>query len=628
MTDAIAHRGPDGEGFYMDNFIGLGHRRLAILDLTPAAHQPMATAQNQYVITYNGEVYNFRELRTELETLGHQFRSCSDTEVVLYAYMEWGAECLNKFNGHFAFAIWDKLKQELFLARDRLGTKPLYYGWVGKSFAFASEIKAIRTLPGFSNPINRAALALFMCHNAIPSPYSIYENIYKLLPGKWMTISQKDVRCHSLPESNTYWRLLDVGHAGLSQRAQFTNDLATMAILEKSLLKAVQDQMIADVPLGAFLSGGIDSSLIVALMQAQSSVPVKTFTIGFHEHVFNEAPYAKQVARHLGTDHEELYVTDSDTLAVIPQLPSIYDEPFSDSSQIPTFLISRMAGNKVRVVLSGDGGDEMFGGYERYFISNRLWQKLLVIPKPLRLWIGMFIRGIPVEVWNNFSPLISPFLPRSKYSGIVGDKLHKGALMLLSLDSGSFYINGFMSHWNPNRVVLGIDDISSPLMENWAMLSDYPTFIEKMMALDALRYLPDDGLVKVDRAAMAVGLETRTPFLDHRIVELAWCLPLHYKVRGGVGKWIEKELLKKFIPKKLIDRPKMGFGVPLDSWLRGPLKEWAEELLDERRLKREGYLNHIPIRKKWAEHLTGQRNWHGHLWDVLMFQAWLAEQDH
>lgn len=629
MAGALKHRGPDVGGSWHDAESGvcLAHRRLSILDLSPAGNQPMSSPSGRFVMVFNGEIYNHLDLRNELA--GQVFRGRSDAETLLAGFEAWGVErALERAVGMFALAVWDKTEKILVLARDRIGEKPLYYGWAGERFAFASELQAMRALPDFKNPINREALALFMRHNAVPDPYSIYEKIYKLRPGNLLALSYDDARRFRLPGQKAYWRLLDSVKKGEEQPLEFGSDADAADALQKALMKSVQGQMIADVPLGAFLSGGVDSSLIVALMQAQSTLPVKTFTIGFHEHGFDEAPFAKAVARHLGTEHEELYVTDSDALAVIPKLPSIYAEPFSDSSQIPTFLLSQMVRKNVTVALSGDGGDEMFGGYERYFISGRLWQKVSAIPKPLRQWAGMLVRAVPVEAWNNLSPLVSPLLPRSRYTNMAGDRLHKGALMLGSSDGGSFYINGFMSHWNPGTVVLGASDVSTPLKEAWTMLSGFPTFMEQMMMLDALTYLPNDCLVKVDRAAMAVSLETRAPFLDYRIAELAWRMPLHYKVRKGAGKWIVREVLKRFIPQQCIDRPKMGFGVPLNSWLRGPLREWAEDLLDENRLKREGYLNHGPIRKKWSEHLAGRRNWQAHLWDVLMFQSWLAEQAH
>ncbi len=628
MAAAIRHRGPDDSGLWHDaeSGIGLAHRRLSILDLSPAGHQPMSSASGRFVIVFNGEIYNHLEIREELEKSFHKvaWNGHSDTETVLAGFDAWGVErTLQRAIGMFAIAVWDKAEKTLILFRDRLGEKPLYYGWVGRTFGFASELKVLRALPGFTNPINRAALALFMRHNAVPAPHSIYEKIYKLRPGHWLTIAQDDIRRHRLPESKAYWCLLDVAQTGVAQPSQFVNDANAVDALEKVLMKSVRGQMLADVPLGAFLSGGIDSSLVVALMQAQSSLPVQSFSIGFFEDAYNEAQHAKAVARHLGTDHTELYVTDHDALTVIPKLPTIYCEPFSDSSQIPTFLLSQMTRQRVTVALSGDAGDELFGGYNRYFIAMRLWRKLSLIPRFLRMGMGMAIRVVPIEIWNSLSPFISPFLPTSKRAGIVGDKLHKGAVLLQAGYGSTLYRNGFISHWDPDGLVLDTEEPSTPLTESWPVL---PTFIEQMMALDAITYLPDDILVKVDRAAMAVSLEIRVPFLDHRVVEFAWRLPLHYKVRHGVGKWILREVLYKYVPRKLIERPKMGFGVPIDSWLRGPLREWAEALLAEDRLKREGFFNPAPIRKKWAEHLSGQRNWQYHLWDVLMFQSWLAEQ--
>jgi asparagine synthase (glutamine-hydrolysing) len=620
-------RGPDDSGTWYDEKTGIaiGHARLAILDLSPAGHQPMISQCGRYVISFNGEIYNHLEIRKRLdeETSAIVWRGHSDTETLLAAFSCWGAEAtLKVLVGMFAIALWDRQARVLTLARDRLGEKPLYYGWVGRTLTFASEVKAIRVIPGFTNPINRAALSLYMRHNAIPAPFSIYEDIYKLLPGNWISISEDDIRINRLPSPVEYWSLLDVVRLGTIHPLEFDNDDAAVGGLEDVLSKSIRGQMLADVPLGAFLSGGIDSSTVVALMQAQSSRPVRTFSIGFFEDGFNEALHAGKVARHLGTDHTEMYVTERDALAVIPKLPTIYCEPFSDSSQIPTFLISQMTRQHVTVSLSGDAGDELFGGYTRYFIAKRVWELLARIPKSVRTGIGISVQAVPVRVWNALSPILSPFFPADR-RGILGDRLFKSAALLRSESRAGFYRDGFVSHWNPADIVLGSEEPFTPLTKSWPALT---TFSEEMMAIDAITYLPDDILVKVDRAAMAVSLETRIPFLDHQVVEFAWRLPISMKIRNGESKWILRQVLYRYVPRNLIERPKMGFGVPIGAWLRGTLREWTEELLDEGRLRREGYFNPAPIRQKWKEHLSGQRNWQYHLWDVLMFHAWLDEQ--
>ena len=620
MVASIRYRGPDDFGVWCDERvgIGLGHARLSILDLSPEGHQPMVSASGRYVISYNGEVYNFAELRSELGVVGQKFRGHSDTEVMLAAFEEWGIEkAVQRFVGMFAFALWDKQTRTLTLGRDRLGEKPLYYGWQGEAFLFGSELKALRAHPAFRAEVDRNALALLLRHNYIPAPYSIYQGISKLSPGCLLTVSLSQRNPRIVP----YWSGKQAIEAGLAHPFEGSESAAVSA-LEALLKDAVGQQMVADVPLGAFLSGGVDSSTVVALMQAQSSRPVKTFTIGFHEEGYDEAPHAKSVARHLGTEHTELYVMPKEAMDVIPRLPALYDEPFSDSSQIPTFLVSELARRHVTVSLSGDGGDELFGGYNRYFWATNIWRRVGWAPQPMRAALAGALMALPPSTWNGVFRGLSRFLPVGWRYANPGDKLHKLAEILAVRTPEEIYLD-LVSHWKqPTEVVRGTQEPPTVLTDpaQWANL---PDFEQRMMYLDQMTYLPDDILTKVDRAAMGVSLETRVPFLDHRVVEFAWSLPLSMKIRHGQGKWLLRQVLYRHVPKELMERPKMGFGVPIDVWLRGPLKGWAEELLDEGRLQREGYFDPRPIRGKWAEHLTGRRNWSYYLWDVLMFQAWL-----
>lgn len=628
MGEAIRTRGPDDSGvfFQAEQGIGLVHRRLSIVELSPAGHQPMRSACQRYVIVFNGEIYNHLALREQLERSGvaPAWRGRSDTETLLAAIAAWGLQkTLETAVGMFALALWDSLSNELSLARDRLGEKPLYYGWLGTGLGFSSELKALAAVPGFCGEVDRSALSLFMRHNYVPVPRSIYAGIYKLAPGTVLTIGHQHLALHSMPEPVAYWSATGVAKNGMADELSFTSDEAAADALEARLREAVRGQMVADVPLGAFLSGGIDSSTIVALMQAEAMAagapPVKTFTIGFGEGAFDEAGHAKAVAGHLGTEHSELYVSSRDALAVIPELPTIYDEPFADSSQLPTCLVSRMARQQVTVALSGDGGDELFGGYGRYALTERFWSKLSRIPHPLRKALARAIRGVPVGAWNGLYGIARPVLPGSLRSGFPGDKIHKGA-GLLEISCVADLYQTLISHWEPSTVVLGDTHRAPSPADRWPAL---PRLTEQMMLLDTCSYLPDDILVKVDRAAMNVSLETRVPLLDHRVVEFAWRLPGHLKRRAGETKWLLRQVLYRHVPRTLIDRPKMGFAVPLDSWLRGPLRDWAESLLSESRLRQDGYFDPAPIRRKWAEHLSGQRNWQYLLWDVLMFNAWL-----
>lgn len=624
MADTLVHRGPDDAGVWVDETVGvaLAHRRLAILDLSPAGHQPMVSACGRYVLVFNGEIYNHLELRRELErrSTALSWRGHSDTETLLAAIVYWGVTgALDRFVGMFAFALWDRKEHMLYLARDRLGEKPLYYGWQNGVFLFGSELKALKTHPACCAEVDRQALTLLLRHNYIPAPYSIYQGIYKLPPGTWLAVRPDQQK--SMPVA--YWSAREVAERGQQQRFDGSEREAVEA-LEQLLKQAIAGQMIADVPLGVFLSGGVDSSTVVALMQVQSSRPVKTFTIGFHEAGYNEAEQATAVARHLGTEHTELYVTPEQAQAVIPRLPTLYDEPFADSSQIPTFLVSQLARRHVTVSLSGDGGDELFGGYNRYFWAVALWRKLGKLPRSLRVAIAGVLTTFQPSVWNKIFTGFTRWLPAGWRYANPGDKLHKLAEILAVQNAEEIYW-GLVSHWKkPAQIVKGGQEPSTVLTnpERWATLSN---FEHRMMYLDLVSYLPDDILVKVDRAAMGISLESRVPLLDHRVVEFAWRLPLDMKIRHGQGKWLLRQVLYRHVPKKLIERPKMGFGVPIDSWLRGPLQKWAEELLNVDRLEREGFFKPQLIQDKWLEHLSGKRNWSYHLWDVLMFQAWLEQ---
>lgn len=629
MTDAIDHRGPDDAGYWCDGAhgIALGHRRLAIIDLSPAGQQPMRSCSSRFVLVFNGEIYNHLGIRSELEAgagVGG-WRGRSDTETLLAGFEAWGiAATVERAIGMFAFAVWDRQTGLLTLGRDRIGEKPLYYGWQGRGtdavFLFGSELKALRTHPAWGAGIDRAALCLQLRHSYVPAPYSIYSGIAKLQPGCLLTVSA----ARPEPVLYRYWSAAQHCMAGLATPFAGTPAQAIDA-LDSLLRDAVGAQMMADVPLGAFLSGGIDSSTIVALMQARSTRPVQTFSIGFHEQDYDEAPHARAVARHLGTDHTELYVTAAQAQAVIPRLPSMYDEPFSDSSQIPTFLVSQLARRHVTVSLSGDAGDELFCGYTRYGFAAHLWKSISAAPLPVRRLAARGITWVPVASWNRLARTLGPCLPPAMRFANTGDKLHKGAQVIACGSLDAVYL-GLVSHWDdPVALVIGGHEPATLLRDAAPALAGLGG-IERMMALDTLTYLPDDILVKVDRAAMSVSLETRVPFLDHRVIELAARLPLALKLRGGVGKWVLRQVLYRYVPQALIERPKMGFGVPIGDWLRGPLRDWAETLLAESRLRSEGFFDPALLRTRWHEHLYGRRNWQYHLWDVLMFQSWLEQQ--
>ena len=624
MTDAISHRGPDDAGCWVERDVGvaLGNRRLSIIDLSPEGHQPMVSKSGRYVISFNGEIYNFRELREELSG-DYSWRGHSDTEVMLRAVEAWGLEAAaRRFVGMFAFALWDRKERLLHLVRDRLGKKPMYYGWTGGAFLFGSELKALRVHPEFKAEIDRDALALLMRYRYIPSPYSIYRGVYKLGPGTVLTLSSPLNR-QSSPVP--FWSAKEVAEHGIAD--PFTDsDADAVEHLDALLREAVRLRMVADVPLGAFLSGGVDSSTVVALMQAQSDRPVKTFSIGFQEEWINEAEHAKAVARHIGTDHTELYVTPEEAMTVIPKLPGLYDEPFADPSQIPTFLVSEFARRQVTVSLSGDGGDELFAGYSRYFWGRSVREALGWLPQEVRRAATRILNAVPPKVWEWGFGATKPTLPGRPKRLTPADMVKKLAEILAAENMESALYYGLISDWkDPASFVLGSSEPPTVLTDQryWAKV---PDFLRWMMYVDLVSYLPDDILVKVDRASMGVSLEARVPLLDHRVVEFAWRVPLSMKVRNGQSKWLLRQVLYKYVPKELTERPKMGFGVPIGDWLRGPLREWAETLLDKQRLRDEGFFNPAPIQQMWSEYLSGKRPWQYYLWDVLMFQAWLEQQ--
>jgi asparagine synthase (glutamine-hydrolysing) len=618
MTDRLAHRGPDDHGAWIDAAagIGLGFRRLAILDLSPAGHQPMISASGRFVITFNGEIYNFAELRTTLEGHGVRFRGHSDTEVIVEAVDRWGvAAVLPQLWGMFALALWDRERRVLAIARDRLGKKPLYYGRCGDTWLFGSELKALRAHPSFAAPIDRDALAAYLRFGYVPGPRSIHAGVAKLPAGSWCELADG---VEAVPRA--YWSAREVARAGFGSPRAVTDEAAADE-LDALLRDAVARRMVADVPLGAFLSGGLDSSTVVALMQAQSTRPVKTFTIGFAVEGYDEAQAARAVAQHLGTEHTELYVTPEEARAVIPRLPAIYDEPFADSSQIPTLLVAGLARRHVTVALSGDGGDELFAGYTRYTWAEDIWRRVGRLPSPVRGALAAGLRGVSPAAWD----MLHDALRRvTAGPGVThaGDKIHKLAAIVGAASPDDLY-RRLVSQWqNPAALVVRGREVPT-LLDDASVEPEFTDFTARMMFLDLVTYLPEDILVKVDRATMAVSLEGRCPLLDHRLVEFAWRLPMSLKRRDGTGKWLLRRVLHRYVPAPLVERPKMGFGIPIDHWLRGPLRDWADALLDARRLRDDGFLLPDPVQRAWREHLSGQRNHQYKLWAVLMFQAWL-----
>ncbi len=594
MNDVLSHRGPDGAGIWVDQEAGiaLAHRRLAIIDLSELGYQPMESHSGRYVITFNGEIYNFLSLKPKLEGKGHRFRGTSDTEVLLAAIEEWGLKhALTEINGMFAFALWDRQERVLHLARDRMGKKPIYYGWSGQTFLFGSELKALRKHPDFVPEIDRNVLSVYTRHNYVPTPWSIYKGIYKLPAASFISLSEgssRDVQ----PE--LYWDLKAIAEEGVSSSYNPPFDDA-LNELDSILNTSVAERMISDVPLGSFLSGGIDSSLVTAIMQKNAQNPVKTFCIGFEESGYNEAPFAKDIAQHLGTDHVEYFVTAEEARNVIPDIPFMFDEPFADPSQIPMYHVSRLARQDVTVALSGDGGDEGFAGYDRYHRANKAVSILSKVPSIMHPILMKML---------HFSPLSSK-----------AEKIE----ILLKGDEEQFY-RSMMSYWSaPEELVVSGEE---PVVSAFHDVPDVGAFMNKMMYMDMTSYLTDDILVKVDRASMAASLETRAPLLDHKVIEYAWRVPISMKVDHNGGKLLLKSLLERYVPRSFYDRPKQGFGIPHGEWIKGPLKDWAEALLDEERLKQEGFFHPAAIRQKWEEHLSGGKDWSYALWGILMFQAW------
>jgi asparagine synthase (glutamine-hydrolysing) len=612
MSQKLVHRGPDDSGIWINGNIGFAHRRLSVIDLTLAGHQPMHSFSDRYTIVFNGEIYNHLELRKQLNFV--DWNGKSDTETLLVCIELWGLDkTLNKINGMFSFALWDSEKKITHLTRDRVGEKPLYYGWQGENFLFGSELKSLKAHPKFQANIDRKSLSLYFRFNYIPTPYSIYENIYKLQPGSVLSLRQGEKKY----KIRKYWSIEDRAISSVHNSLSGSED-DLINELEHHITRSIKQKMVSDVPLGAFLSGGIDSSIVVGIMQSLSSQPIKTFTIGFEDEVFDEAKDARLIAKHFGTDHHELYVTAQDVIDVIPLLPSLYDEPFSDASQIPTYLVSKLAKQEVTVSLSGDGGDELFCGYNRYHITKELWDKISKLPLFVRKYVSLFLLSIPIKIWNKFEffSLIS-----GKYNNL-GVKIHKGARVLHSNSLMELYGN-LLSNWKvSDGLVLGGHDVKIQNLSSSNRIANFSN-IEKMMLWDFQSYLPDDILVKLDRASMGCSLEGRVPFLDHDLIEFSWRVPVEYKYRDKKGKWILRQVLHKYVPKKLIDRPKSGFTLPLANWLRGDLKVWAESLINTERLNREGILNADIVSKKWKEHQAGDNDWSNQLWSVLMFQSWL-----
>ena len=622
MLNTLYHRGPDSQGLWVDVNQGLafGHCRLAIQDLTNTGHQPMTSNSNRFVMVFNGEIYNHLNLRKEIEREGYltqsTWRGHSDTETILAGFDAWGIEAtVDKMIGMFAIALWDRKKHQLTLMRDRLGEKPLYYGWQNDTFLFCSELKALKKHDDFESEIDRDSLALYLRYNTIPAPYSIYKGIYKLKPGQILTLdSSKNIK------KDCYWTVSDVSVNDQHQPFKGTTKEAIRG-LENTLLTSIDNQMISDVQLGAFLSGGVDSSTIVALMQSISNKPIKTFTIGFDATEFNEAIYAKKVAKHLKTDHTEVYLGDKSALDIIPNIFNIYDEPFADSSQLPTILLSQIAKKEVTVSLSGDGGDELFAGYTRHQKIHSLWPKLSKIPKTFRQLGASLLSSIPYHRWQQ----IQGFLPKAYNIPLLGDKVKKTASMLAANSLDSAYLSLVSQCETPENWVLNSKEPPNFIKANFNQLSNL-TDVEIVMVLDTMFYLSDDILVKVDRAAMSQSLEVRVPFLDHNVVEYAWRLPLHFKLHEDSSKWVLREVLKRYVPMSLIDRPKMGFAAPIGHWLRYDLKDWAETLIDEYRLSNEGFFNVTLVRQLWREHLSGKFNHQYQLWTILMFQLWLENE--
>lgn len=614
MTDALAHRGPDGRGTLYDSAagIGLGHRRLSIRDLSPAGAQPMVSASGRFVIVYNGEVYSHVEIATDLKAIGRSLRGHSDTEIILEACAEWGVErVVPRLIGMFAFALFDQATRELTLARDRLGIKPLYWSATDGLLMFGSELKALRQIPGWAPKVDRNALAAFMRHNYVPAPWSIYDGVRKLEPGSILTVAADGV-----VKTRRFWNLREIAETEVRAKTAIS-DQEAVGRLDELVTDAVRRRLVSDVPVGALLSGGIDSSLVTALMSESAGRRINTFSVGFREKTFDEAPFAKEVARHLGTDHTELYANGEEAIGLVGRLPEWYDEPFADSSQLPTALVCALTRQHVKVVLTGDGGDELFAGYQRYTIALDLWDKAKRVPRGMRALAGRGLLAVPGRLVDAVQRRARGWLGQPGLQS----KVRQYAEAMVGDDPGILY-RRTLSHWDaPDTVVINGHEPKGVLWDQ-GLTRSVPDYLDRMMLMDTVTYLPDDILAKVDRASMAVGLEARVPLLDHRLVEYSWSLPRHMKLRGGVTKWALRELLYRRVPRALVERPKMGFGVPLAEWLRGPLRDWAEALLAERRLSGQGLFAAAPIRDRWQAHLAGA-NWAYPLWNVLMAQAWI-----
>jgi asparagine synthase (glutamine-hydrolysing) len=619
MSATLLRRGPDSGGIWIDPQAGvaLGHRRLAIVDVTTEGHQPMVSASGRYVITFNGEIYNFEDLRSELDVAGSRFRGHSDTEVMLAAIEAWGIRAaLLRFTGMFAFALWDRRERRLTLARDRLGEKPLYYGVSKGVFLFGSQLKALQAHSAWEGEIDREAIALFLRHNCVPAPRSIYSGFRKLVAGRMLHLDANGIQ-----REETYWNPMEEALAALGDPFQGSEDAAVEAV-ESTLRGIIKRQMVANVPLGAFLSGGIDSSLVVALMQQQSSAPIRTFTLGFDAEGYDESEHARIVAKSLGTQHTELRVGAEDALRMIPELPAMYDEPFADSSQVPTALVAKLTRNHVTVSLSGDGADELFSGYDRYDWGESLIRRMNYMPQAFRRAAAGALIRLPMPTLETTATLLNACRKRFALSG---DRLRKIAFMIDARSDWDLY-GRLISHWGePGEILLDAPKVESSFacQANWLAGQ---SFRARMMFADQVGYLPGDILAKLDRASMWVGLESRCPFLDHELLRLSWRLPMSMKHRGREGKWILRRILDRHLPQGLFSRPKMGFRFPLRQWLRGPLREWGGDLLDASALRNQGFFDPGPIARKWEEHLSGKRNWYYQLWDVLMFQSWLKSQ--
>ena len=624
MANKLINRGPDDQGIWCDPNLGIAmaHRRLSIVDVSTAGHQPIFSGCERFCMTFNGEIYNHHDLRLALpESIN--WRGHSDSETLINAISFWGLKkTLKEIVGMFAFVIWDRYKKKLIMVRDRLGEKPLYYGYVGKNLVFASELKAIEVFPNFKKRINRKSLEMYLKFGYIPAPYSIYENIYKLLPGNFIEFSLEDINSKNTPKSSKYWSFESIAEVQQSN-TYLSSDNESIDYLENLLKNTISGQLLGDVPIGAFLSGGIDSSSVVGIMQNQSSNPVNTFTVGFDEFGYDESKIAKEISSYFGTNHKDFILSPNDALDIIPKLHDIYDEPFSDVSQIPTFFLSKFASEHVKVCLSGDGGDESFCGYYRHIAGPKIWRTLRYIPFPLRRIIVKFIQIFPISSWDSFYYYCETFLPKYLRINSPGLKLQKLSELINTNSLFELYLSLISSWQSPENIILNSNSIETNYPFKNLKLNDYH---HELMYMDSINYLPNDILVKLDRAAMASSLETRLPFLDHRLIEFSWRIPLGMKLRNKKSKWLLRQVLKRYLPENLIDRPKAGFSVPIAGWLRGPLKSWAENLMDDKLIESQGYFSVIPIKKKWQEHLSGKQDWSQQLWTILIFQSWLQRK--